>query len=126
MEVVRAISQQRMHERIVEQTPLKDTPPTRDKPAYEPQFDLAESAVGIIISSGLWRRLRHPMNDKSIPRRTLHTSPVPQVFFLLRPFEGFTATVYNQVHQKQIAGEMTLNIVQNPAVQEQVVVQEIP
>ena len=47
MEVVRAISQQRMYERIV----LKDTPPTRDKPAYEPQFDLAESAVGIIISS---------------------------------------------------------------------------
>ena len=47
--------------------------------------------------------------------------------FLLRPFQGFTATVYNQVHQEQIvSGEMTLNIVQNPAVQEQVVVQEVP
>ena len=35
--------------------------------------------------------------------------------------------MYNQVHQEQIvAGEMTQNIVENPAVQEQVIVQEIP
>ena len=29
------------------QTPLEDTLPTWDKPAYEPQFDLAEGAVGV-------------------------------------------------------------------------------
>ena len=62
IEVVRSISQERISECIVEQivgssrvqsrqTPLEDTPPTRDKPAYEPQFDLAESAVGVIVSS---------------------------------------------------------------------------
>ena len=51
---------------------------------------------------------------------------VPQVFVLLPPFEEFSAPVYNQVHQEQIvAGEMTLNIVANPAVQVQVIVQEI-
>ena len=50
----------------------------------------------------------------------------PQVFVLLPPFEEFGAPVYNQVHQEQIvAGEMTLNIVANPAVQVQVIVQEI-
>jgi len=32
------------------QTPMEDAPPTWDKPAYEPQFDLAEGAVGIIVS----------------------------------------------------------------------------
>ena len=51
----------------------------------------------------------------------------PQVVVSLPPFEEFTAPVYNQVHQEQIvAGEVTLNIVGNPAVQEQVIVQEIP
>ena len=35
--------------------------------------------------------------------------------------------MYNQIHQEQIvAGETTQNIVENPAVQEQVIVQEIP
>ena len=35
--------------------------------------------------------------------------------------------MYDQIHQEQIvAGEMTQNIVENPAVQEQVIVQEIP
>ena len=48
----------------------------------------------------------------------------PQVVVSLPPFEEFTAPVCNQVHQEQIvAGEMTLNIVENPAVQEQVIVQ---
>ena len=51
----------------------------------------------------------------------------PQVVVLLPLFQEFTAPVYNQVHQEQIvAGEMTLNIVENTAVQEQVIVQEIP
>ena len=51
----------------------------------------------------------------------------PQVVVSLPPFEEFTAPVYNQVHQEQIvAGEMTQNIVENPAVQEWVIVQEIP
>ena len=51
----------------------------------------------------------------------------PQVIVSLPPFEEFTAPVYNQVHQEQIvAAEMTLNIVENSAVQEQVIVQEIP
>ena len=50
-----------------------------------------------------------------------------QVVVSLPPFEEFTEPVYNQVHQEQIvAGEMTQNIVENPAVQEQVIVQEIP
>ena len=51
----------------------------------------------------------------------------PQVVVSLLPFEEFTTLVRNQVHQEQIVGgEMTLNIVENPAVQEQVSVQEIP
>ena len=51
---------------------------------------------------------------------------VPKVFVLLPPFEECSGPVYNQVHQEQIvAGEMTLNIVANPAVQVQVIVQEI-
>ena len=42
-------------------------------------------------------------------------------------FVEFDAPVYNQFHQEQIvAGEMTQNIVENPAVQEQLIVQEIP
>ena len=46
----------------------------------------------------------------------------PQVVVSLPPFEEFIARVYNQVHQEQnVAGEMTLN-----TVQEQVTVQEIP
>ena len=50
---------------------------------------------------------------------------VPQVFVLLPPLEEFDAPVYDQVHQEQIvAGEMTLNIVENPVVQERVIVQE--
>ena len=58
---------------------------------------------------------------------TSEEASAPQVFVLLPLFEEFDAPVYFQVHQEQIvAGEMTLNIVQNPAVQEQVIVQEIP
>ena len=50
----------------------------------------------------------------------------PQVVVSLPPFEDFTEPVYNQVHQEQIVtGEMTLNIVEHPAVQEQVTVEEI-
>ena len=41
----------------------------------------------------------------------------PQVVVLLRPFEDITAPVYNQVYQEHIvAGEMTLNKVENPVV----------
>ena len=41
------------------------------------------------------------------------------------PLEEFTEPVYNQVHQEQIiARETTLNIVENPAVQEHAIVQE--
>ena len=51
----------------------------------------------------------------------------PQVVLSLPPFEEFTAPVYDQIHQEQIvAGEMTPNFVENPAVQEQVIIQEIP
>ena len=51
----------------------------------------------------------------------------PQVVFSLPPFEEFTEPVYNQVHQEHfVTGEITLNIVEHPAVQEQVTVQEIP
>ena len=51
----------------------------------------------------------------------------PQVVGSLPPFAEFTEPVYNQVHHEQIvAGEMTQNIIENPAVQEQVIVQEIP
>ena len=51
----------------------------------------------------------------------------PQIVGSLPPFAEFTEPVYNQVHQEQIvAGEMTQNIIENPAVQEQVIVQEIP
>ena len=41
------------------QTPLEKTPPTRDKPAYKLQFDLAESVADTIVSSqtGTERRL---------------------------------------------------------------------
>jgi len=50
----------------------------------------------------------------------------PHVVGSFSPLE-FDAPVYDQIHQEQIvAGDMTLNIVENPAVQEQVVVQEIP
>ena len=42
-------------------------------------------------------------------------------------YEEFSAPVYNQVHQEQIAaGETTENIAEIPVVQEQVIVQEIP
>ena len=51
----------------------------------------------------------------------------PQVVGSLPPLEEFDEPVYNQIHQEQIAaGETTQNTVENPAVQEQVVVQEIP
>ena len=51
----------------------------------------------------------------------------PQVVVSLPPFEEFTEPVYNHVHQEQIVtGEITLNIVEHPAVQEQLTVQEIP
>ena len=53
-----ATAQERISECIVgpslvqqsRQTPLEDTLPSWDKPADEPQFDLAEGAVGIIVS----------------------------------------------------------------------------
>ena len=49
----------------------------------------------------------------------------PQVVGSLPRSEKFDAPVNNQVHQEQIvAGEMTLNRVGNPAVQEQVIVLE--
>ena len=51
----------------------------------------------------------------------------PLVVVSFPPFDEFTASVYNQVHQEQIgAGETTPNIVEIPVVQEQVIVQEIP
>ena len=51
----------------------------------------------------------------------------PQVVGSLPPSEEFDAPVYNQIHQQQIvAGETTQNMVENPSVQEQVIVQEIP
>ena len=51
----------------------------------------------------------------------------PQAVVSVPPFQEFTEPVYNQVHQEQIAtGEMTLSIVEYPAVQEQAIVQEIP
>ena len=41
----------------------------------------------------------------------------PQIVVLPPPFEEFTALVHNQVYQEQIvAGETTLNKVENPAV----------
>ena len=54
-------------------------------------------------------------------------SSAPQVVGSLPPLHEFTATVYNQVLQEQIvAFEMTQNIDENPSVQEQLIVQEIP
>ena len=51
----------------------------------------------------------------------------PQVVGSLPLLEEFTEPVYNRVHKEQIvAGEMTLNIVENSGVQDQVIVQEIP
>ena len=67
-EIVKAVSsfsQERIRRRIVEvvkiilervqqqscQTPLENTSPTRDKPAYKPQFDLAERVADVIVSS---------------------------------------------------------------------------
>ena len=55
------------------------------------------------------------------------TAVAPQVVGSLPPLQEFDALVYNQIHQEHIvAGETTQNIVENPAVQEQVIVQEIP
>ena len=57
---------------------------------------------------------------------TVVETSVPKVIGSLRPYEKFTARVYNQVHQEQIAaGETTQNIVETPVVKEQVIVQEI-
>ena len=51
----------------------------------------------------------------------------PQVAGSLPPFEELDAPVYDQIHQEQsVAGETTQNTFQNPAVQEQVMFQEIP
>ena len=45
----------------------------------------------------------------------------------LPPLEEFAASVVSQVHQEQIvAGETCQNIVENPTVQERVIVQKIP
>ena len=50
-----------------------------------------------------------------------------QVVGSLSPLEEFVVPVFNQIHREQIvAGETTQNTVENPAVQEQVIVQEIP
>ena len=52
---------------------------------------------------------------------------VSQVVVWLPLFEEFIALVYNLVYREQIvAGEMTQNIIENSAVQEQVIVPEIP
>ena len=51
----------------------------------------------------------------------------PQAVGSPPPFEEFDAPVYSQIHQEQIvAGETYQNTLENPVVQEQVVVQEIP
>ena len=51
----------------------------------------------------------------------------PQAVGSLSPLEEFDAPVYNQIHQELIvAGETTQHRVENPAVQEQVIYQEIP
>ena len=51
----------------------------------------------------------------------------PQVIVSLPPYEEFSAPVYNQVHQEQIAaGETTGNIAEIPLCKKQVLVQEIP
>ena len=47
--------------------------------------------------------------------------------FSLPPFEEFGALVYDQIHQEQVvAGMATQGRVENPSVEEQVIVQEIP
>ena len=52
---------------------------------------------------------------------------VPQVVGSLPPLQEFVAPVYNQIHQEHIVtGMTTQHRVGNPAVQEQVIVQEIP
>ena len=54
-------------------------------------------------------------------------SSAPQVVVSLPLSAEFGAPVYDQIHQEQIvAGEMTPNTIENPAVQEKVIVQEIP
>ena len=64
--------------------------------------------------------------NPQFPRTAVEAS-APHVVALLPPSKEITAPVYNQVHQELIvAGGMTLNIVENPAVQEQVIVQQIP
>ena len=51
---------------------------------------------------------------------------MPQVVSSLFLLDEFDAPVYNQIHQEPIvAGETTQNTLENPVVQEQVVVQEI-
>ena len=51
----------------------------------------------------------------------------PQAVVSVPPFEEFTEPVYSQVHHEQIvAGEMTQDIIGISAVQEQVIVQEVP
>ena len=51
----------------------------------------------------------------------------PHVVDSLPPLEEFFSPVYKQVFQEQVVpGEMTMNIVENPIVQEQVIVQENP
>ena len=48
---------------------------------------------------------------------------IPDVIVPLPPVEEFSAPVYHQVHQEQIAAsEMTENIAEIPVVQEQVIV----
>ena len=66
------------------------------------------------------------ITDLVSPSTAVETS-APQVIGSLPPVEEFTEPGYNQVHQEQIVtGEITLSIVEHPAVQEQVTVQEIP
>ena len=61
------------------------------------------------------------------PQTSTTSREAPRVVGSLPPFEEFTEPVYNQVHQEQIvAGKVTQNIIENSAVQEQVIVPEIP
>ena len=51
----------------------------------------------------------------------------PLVVVSLPPLDEFDAPVYNRIHQEQIVAGMTVQLrVGNPAVQEHVIVQEIP
>ena len=74
-----------------------------------------------------WRRLRHYRFGAPVISLCCCWGFSSVVIGSLHPLEEFDALVYNQIHQEQIvAGEPTQHRVGNPAVPEQVVVQEIP